>query len=237
VYTTDWIILAILTAGVTASIVFRKLTVAGAITGGVAGWCLYKGAGITGLLLLSAFFIAGTLATSAGAGKKERLGIAERDKGKRTAGQVLANGGVAALAGLLAWLQPGQAIMWQLTAASALSSAAADTLSSELGSILGKRFYNILTLKKDIRGLDGVVSMEGTLCGLAGSMLIALIYAAGYGCSVHMVWIVLAGTIGNLADSLLGLLERKGKLTNDVVNGLNTLIAAAVGLACYCLFG
>lgn len=229
-YTTDWIILAILCAGVTASIVARKLTIAGALTGGVIGWCLYKGAGITGLVLLSTFFIAGTLATSAGASKKERLGIAEKDKGKRTAGQVLANGGIAGLAGLLAWVRPAEVVVWQLVAAAALSSASADTLSSELGSILGKRFYNILSFKKDARGLDGVVSLEGTLCGIGGSILIACIYAVGYGFSIHLLWIIIAGTIGNLSDSVLGAsLERKGWLNNDLVNGLNTLVAAVVG--------
>lgn len=214
-----------------ASIGFRKLTTPAALTGGVLAWVLYKGTGLTGLILLAAFFIAGTLATALGAGEKERMGMAEKNKGQRTASQVLANGGVAALAGLLAWMDPHQLIMWQLAAAAALSSASADTLSSELGSLYGKRFYNILTFKKDKRGLDGVVSLEGTLCGIAGSAMIAIIYSLGYGFSVHALWIVLAGTVGNLADSVLGAaLERKGRITNDLVNGLNTLVAAVIGL-------
>jgi uncharacterized protein (TIGR00297 family) len=214
---------------VTATIRLRKLTIAGAITGGILAWLLYKGAGVTGVLMMAAFFIAGTLATAIGRHKKEQLGIAEKNKGQRTAGQVLANGGVAGMAGLLAWCFPQQAYLWQLVAAAALSSASADTLSSELGSVYGKRFYNILTFKKDIRGLDGVVSMEGTLWGLAGSALIAVIYSIGYGYTGHALWIIVAGTIGNLADSILGAtLERKGKLSNDQVNGLNTIIAAIV---------
>jgi uncharacterized protein (TIGR00297 family) len=233
----DWIVLLTLCAGVAGSLFFRKLSVAGAITGGCLGWLLYKGTGIIGLIIMAAFFIAGTLATAAGRGEKERLGIAEKNKGRRTVWQVLANGGVAALAGLLAWINPHQLVIWQLAAAASLSSASADTLSSELGSIYGKRFYNILTFKKDKRGLDGVVSMEGTLCGLAGSCLIAAIYSVGYGYSVHAWWIVLAGTVGNLTDSILGAsLERKGWLTNDLVNGLNTLVAAVTGLFCYWLF-
>ena len=236
-YTTDWIVLFILIAGVTASIGFRKLSIAGALTGGCLGWFLYKGAGITGLVMLAAFFISGTWATSVGRGPKERLGIAEENRGQRTVWQVLANGGVAGLAGLLAWINPGQAVLWQLLGAAALSSATADTLSSELGSVYGKRFYNILSFKKDKRGLDGVISIEGTLCGVAGSSMIALIYATGYGYSVHVWWILLAGTVGNLADSLLGAtLERKGWLSNDLVNGLNTFIAAVTGLLCYWFF-
>ncbi len=78
---------------------------------------------------------------------------------------MLANGGVAALAGLPAWLYPQQAGLWQLAAAASLASASADALSSELGSIYGRSFYNILTFKKDKCGLDGVISLEGTLWG------------------------------------------------------------------------
>jgi uncharacterized protein (TIGR00297 family) len=232
----DWIVLLFICAMVTASIVFRKLTVAGALTGGCLAALLYKGMGITGIVMLGAFFVAGSAVTALGRSKKERLGIAEKNKGQRTAWQVLANGGVAGLAGLLAWLQPEQAVLWQLAAAASLASASADTLSSELGSVYGSSFYNILTFKKDTCGLDGVISLEGTLWGIAGSVLIAAIYTAAYGYSVLAWWIVLAGFAGNMADSLLGAsLERKGWLKNDQVNLLNTLIAAVVGLCGYWL--
>jgi uncharacterized protein (TIGR00297 family) len=234
---TDWIILLFICAIVATSIIFRKLTVAGALTGGCLAALLYKGMGITGIVMLGAFFVIGSAVTTLGRSKKERLGIAEKNKGQRTAWQVLANGGVAGIAGLLAWLQPEQAVLWQLTAAASLASASADTLSSELGSVYGKSFYNILTFKKDTCGLDGVISLEGTLWGIAGSVMIAAIYTAAYGYSALAWWIVLAGFAGNIADSLLGAsLERKGWLKNDQVNLLNTLIAAVTGLCGYWLY-
>src|SRR5688500_1818312 len=105
---TDWIVLFIICAGVEASIQFRNLTVAGALTGGCLAGLLYKGAGISGIIMLAAFFIDGSAATAFRYNKKEQLGIAEKNKGQRTAWQVLANGGVAGLAGLLAWLNPEQ---------------------------------------------------------------------------------------------------------------------------------
>ena len=234
---TALIVTLIICTGVALSIALRKLSVAGALTGGGLAWLLYKGIGVTGIIMLAAFFIAGTIATTIGASRKERLGMAEKNKGQRSAWQVLANGGVAGIAGLIAWLNPGQQVIAQLVAAAALASAAADTLSSELGSPYGSRFYNILSLKRDQAGLDGVISIEGTLYGIGGSALIAFIYITGYRYAAHGWWILLAGTAGNLADSILGAsLQRKGRLTNDMVNGLNTLVAAIVVVLCYWIF-
>ncbi|MGN6401695.1 MAG: DUF92 domain-containing protein [Flavisolibacter sp.] len=204
-----------------------KLTIAGAITGVVLGFLLYCGAGWTGLALMAAFFILGTVATSWKHAKKERLGIAEKHQGRRKASQVLANGSVGALCALLAYIYPQQKDIFHVMIAAAFSSATADTLSSELGTVYGKKFYNILSFKKDTRGLDGVISAEGTICGIMGSCIIALVYAMGFGWSTNIVWIIIAGTIGNLSDSLLGAsVERRHVLNNDAVNFLNTLIAA-----------
>jgi uncharacterized membrane protein len=58
-----------------------------------------------------------------------------------------------------------------------------------------------------------------------------------WGWTFKLLWIIVAGTIGNLADSILGAsLERKGFIKNDVVNFLNTLFAAIASLMLYYLF-
>jgi uncharacterized protein (TIGR00297 family) len=95
--------------------------------------------------------------------------------------------------------------------------------------VYGRRYYNVLTFKPDQRGLDGVVSLEGTLLGLAGSAVIATAYCLGAGWGPAFGWLLLAGTAGNLADSVLGAtLERRRFLNNDAVNSLNTLVGALV---------
>jgi uncharacterized protein (TIGR00297 family) len=82
-------------------------------------------------------------------------------------------------------------------------------------------------LKKDLRGLNGVVSMEGTLVGIAGSFIVASVYTLGFGFNINFLWIIIAGTVGNFSDSILGAaLERKGFLQNNEVNFLNTAVAA-----------
>lgn len=204
-----------------------KLTVAGAAMGGILGYLVYMGAGITGIAMMGAFFILGTAATGWKFQLKQNLHLEEKQKGKRNAGQVVANAGVAGLLGLLVVLFAEYSGIFRLMMAASLSSATADTLSSEMGNVYGRRFYNILSFKKDKRGLDGVVSLEGTLFGLAGSTIIAIVFSIGFGMDEYVLWIIIAGTAGNIFDSLLGAsFQRRHFLNNDLVNFLNTCVAA-----------
>ena len=204
-----------------------KLTIPAVWTGGVLGVSIYLGAGFLGLGLLALFFGLGTAASAWKVADKRRLGLAEANKGRRTASQVLANAGVAGLLGLCAWQFPTHAPLCRLMLAGSFAAATADTLASELGNVYGRRYVNILTFRPDQRGLDGVISLEGTLLGLAGTALVAGVY-----CLVNdwlpVFWVLLlAGTVGNLSDSVLGAtVERRGYLPNDAVNFLNTLIGA-----------
>lgn len=251
----DFLVLLLLLAGAAASAHWRKLTPMAAATGAVCGCAVYLGDGYRGLLLLALFFVLGTAATAWK--KKEKLGVAAYQSTRR-ASQVIANGGVAAIAGLLAFFFPASRQLFSLMLAASLSSATADTLSSELGMVYGRRFFNILTLKADEGGLDGVISLEGLLFGVIGSALIAAVFVTFPAPPASFFFVVarnqaspvlsnartvlsnghaflilvVAGIVGNLADSVLGaLLERRGLLNNDQVNFLNTLIAAACAAA------
>ncbi len=231
----SWGIWLIIIGGMFLSVLFKKLTSAAAVTGGLVSIGIFAGAGYTGIWMMATFFLTGVLVTAWKLDTKQRNGLAETDKGKRKAGQVLANAGAPALLGLLVYAHYLRQDIAHTMIAACFASAIADTVSSELGNIYGRRFYNILTLKKDQRGLNGVISIEGTLCGLAGSLLIALIYAAGFGFSSQIIIIIIiAGTAGNLMDSILGgTLERKHYLNNDAVNFLNTCFAAWIAYVCY----
>lgn len=222
-------VLAFLVTGMVLSVSRNKLTPGASLTGGLIAYLIYTGTGIDGLVLMAAFFVFGVLATAWKQQAKIEEGLAEADKGRRKASQVLANSAVPAAAALLSIAFPDLGGLCVLMVAAAFASATSDTLSSELGNVYGTRFYNILSLKKDKKGENGVVSIEGTLAGILGAGLLALIYSAfaGWG---YFSWLVfLAGISGNLFDSLIGaVLERRNLIGNDMVNFLNTLLAACV---------
>ena len=81
-----------------------------------------------------------------------------------------------------------------------------------------------------------MVSLEGTLLGLLGSIVIAVLFACGFGWNLGPLWIIAAGTVGNLADSLLGAtLQRRHYLSNNGVNLINTILTALTALLLYLL--
>ena len=210
----------------------KKLTLFGSLTAFLIGLIVYTGIGYLGLLMLILFFVFGTGATHWKVHKKNKFKVYQIQKNGRNALQVIANGGIAAFLSFLAILFPKFLGTLQIMVIGSISAALADTLSSELGMIYGSAYFDIISFKKVDPGPDGVISMEGLLIGLLGSAIISFVYCI-LTVSFHPFFIIiLAGTIGNVADSLLGAtLERNGFIQNNIVNFLNTMVGALV-----CLF-
>ncbi len=196
----------------------------------------------TALAPVLAVFLLSFLATRLGRARKEQLGTAERRQG-RTAAQVAANLGVAAIVSnelVQSWLidsgrfSANGVVQMPLFAPmlAALAEAAADTVSSEVGQVLGSRPRLITTLRQVEPGTDGAISLAGTLAGVAAAVLVALAGTLALGSDRTVFAISCAGGIfGLFFDSLLGAtLERRGWLNNDAVNFLSTASAAAFAL-------
>jgi len=226
-----WLIISLLIVLGIASYLAGKLTPLASVIGVLIAVLIYAGAGLAAVIMLAIFFVLGTFATSYKKDYKQKMRLADAAESRRNLGQVFANAGVPgilALANIVTgYTQPLLLVM----VAASFASAMGDTLSSELGNVYGRNFYNAFTLKKDERGLNGVISVEGTVFGILGSLLIGVIHANFYGWNFALFVITISGIVGNLSDSLLGaLFERKGYLGNDAVNFLNTAIAAVVAL-------
>jgi len=181
--------------------------------------------------------------TRIGRNRKERMGTAESRRG-RTAGQVGANLGLASLVAspfVQLWVLRFYPATVDVTVAqmlivptmAALAEAAADTVSSEIGQVLGCRPRMITTLRSTDPGTDGAISLAGTFAGICAAAVIAGAGTWAVGGGGTSFCIACAGAVfGLLFDSLLGAtIERRGWLNNDAVNFLSTASAAAFALA------
>jgi uncharacterized protein (TIGR00297 family) len=224
---------------------FRAATIPGALAGGLFTAALYLATPgwHTALWPLLALLLLTFGATRFGRTRKENLGVAEGRHG-RNAAQVTANLGAAALAAILlrnvhlyAAIPPVLAHRGlRVAIVAALAEAAADTLSSELGEVLGGEPFLLTTLGRVPAGTDGAISLAGTVAGVSGAVVIAAVASIALGLTpAQATLIVLAAMVGLFVDSWLGaVLERRGWLNNDAVNFLSTLAAASLAVL-FCL--
>lgn len=210
----------------------RALTLGGAIAGVVLTVVLCLAAGPAALIPVFTVFCLTFIATRIGYARKLRNGTAEPRQGRRAL-QVLANVGISAFCVLpLLFVYHGAWIV-TLGACAALTEAAADTVSSEIGQFVGGRAVLITNLRSVAPGTDGGVSTAGTSSGVAAAALVA--GSCVFARVISPGWfplVLMCGIIGMFFDSLLGAtLERRGLLNNNAVNYSSTAASAFVAIA------
>lgn len=215
------------------------LTPAGWVHAAALGTILWGTLGPAGWLAVVAYLVLGSLVTRLGFGDKQARGLAEGRGGRRGPENVWGSAATGALLALLVPLVPSP---WRplLLVGFAASFAAklADTFGSEIGKRWGRRTLLITTLRPVPPGTEGAISLEGTAASAAGALLMALVMAAlGVLGSVELwparvLLVTGVGLLATLLESVIGagLQHRLGWLTNEVVNGLQTAIAAAVAI-------
>lgn len=177
----------------------RALTGAGAFVAFIVGTCIYGSGGVHDALVLFAFFISSVALGGLGRARKRRLNLDVGKQGARDAGQVFANGGVAAICALFAF---GSYTPWHAAFAGALAAATSDTWGTEVGSIAAGRPRSILTGRHIAAGLSGGITVWGCVAELAGAAFIAVAAAL-----LHVgPWLAIfaGGIAGALVDSALG---------------------------------
>jgi uncharacterized protein (TIGR00297 family) len=209
----------------------RGVTARGALVGALITFVITVAAGLAGFVTVLVVFLLTLFATRFGLHRKLAAGIAERREG-RHGSQVLANLGVAGITAVPAVFYPRSTPLLLAAMTAALCEAAADTVSSEIGQVAGRRAYLITSLESVAAGTDGGITAPGTFAGGIAALIVGSV-AAGFSIvpSGWLVPVVLCGFVGMLFDSLLGAtLQRPGRLGNDAVNFLSTTFAAAVTL-------
>jgi len=226
--------LAIVVNGLVAAAGYRAgtVTVPGAMTGAVIGTSIAVTLGWGGWAVLIATFGLAVVSSRLGLRKKSLLGIAEARGGRRGAGNAIANTGVAAIAAMLTSLTYAHDAA-RIAFVAALAAGGSDTVASEIGKAWGRRTVLVPTLAAVPPGTSGAISAEGTAAGLVAALALAgLASVCGLVSFSSVPLIVIAATIGSFAESALGAtLEAPGVVNNDVLNFVNTAIAALVALA------
>ncbi len=209
----------------------------GVILWGCLGWQAY---GVT-----MVYFAAGSAVTKVGFAEKEAAGIAEARGGVRGPGNVWGSALTAAICALLVWLtgltsvslmglSQGQVVQLLILGfVASLSTKLSDTTATEIGKAYGQRTFLITTLQPVPRGTEGAVSLEGTLAGIGGSLILAVAaWGIGFISALGIVICAIAAFVATTIESLIGAtIENKlPGLTHDVVNIINTLIGAVVAI-------
>ncbi|GAK14655.1 DUF92 domain-containing protein [Geomicrobium sp. JCM 19039] len=174
----------------------RALSLFGALSATGVGFIIAYFFSWEGLIVLGVFFVSSTVL-----GRLPARTFT-REKEQRTAGQVLANGGVAAGSALLyPWL--GDLAIFMFIAS--LAAAASDTWATELGRRFGGRPYHLRKRSIGENGLSGAVSIVGTYAALVGSFFVS--FVGWYVFSLDawsLVIMTIAGFVGSIIDTVIG---------------------------------
>jgi uncharacterized protein (TIGR00297 family) len=220
----------------------KLLTPAGLLHAWILGIILWGTLGWRSYTVMMFYFLVGSAVTRIGMQKKEAAGIAEKRSGARGPENVWGSALVATLCALAAYTLAVAPFPWTprviflllLGYVASMSTKLSDTCASEVGKAYGKRTFLITTFQPVERGTEGAVSLEGTLAGIAGSIAIAVVgWVVNLITPIDILWCVIAALIATNLESVIGatLQSKFDWLTNEVVNGLNTLMGASIAVA------
>lgn len=201
----------------------RTLTTSGAVAATLVGGIAFGLGGLFGSVALLSFFMTSTALTRWRRHQKYGIGsdghtptLAGSTGGPgfengsaRNAGQVLANGGVAAICLVFSCALRGPlANAFRVAFLASLAGANADTWATEVGSALGGTPYSLRDLRPVPPGTSGAVSVAGTLASIAGAALIGALALLPQAALAHPQWFAAVaggcGLAGAGFDSLAG---------------------------------
>ena len=213
----------------------RSVSSSGALGGWFLGAILILCAGGPMYVALLAFFMIGTAATKLGYSRKAKKGLAQEGGGRRGFSHAFSNVGVAAICAIAVsrLLDLEDITVAYLMGIASLATAAADTTASEIGQLIGRRAFLPLTLRSVPVGTEGAISVEGTLAGLVGGLLVAAAGVLSLRTMIDVAPMVIAlvalsAFLGSYLESVVGSWNRKRirPVPNGALNFFNTAAGA-----------
>ncbi|MEM1279565.1 MAG: TIGR00297 family protein [Cyanobacteria bacterium P01_D01_bin.71] len=226
----------------------KLLTPAGYLHAWVLGVLVWGCWGWQGYVVVMVYFLIGSAVTRIGMAEKEAAGIAEKRSGVRgpenvwgsaLTATVCALGALLASSGLVSSFSEEWVALFALGYVASFATKLSDTTASEVGKAYGKRTFLITTLQPVPAGTEGAVSLEGTLAGIVGSALIAVVgWAVGMISLIGIGLCLLAAFIATNLESVIGatVQEKFPWLTNELVNIVNTTIGAITAISLVLIF-
>ena len=182
----------------------RSLDTAGAAAAAVTGTLALLAGWRWGVLLV-VYFASGSALSHFGAARKDAHTSSVVEKGgARDAWQVIANGGVFAVAAALTVALPQHEQRWLALGIGALAASASDTWATEIGTLYGGAPRSILDWSLVPVGMSGGVTVVGALAAIAGAAFIGLAsLALGWPLRLALASVI-GGIVGSTLDSVLG---------------------------------
>lgn len=185
---------------------WRALTADGAWAAVLVGAAIYAFGGWQWGALIIVFFASSSVLSFFRRSEKKQAAEKFEKGSRRDMAQVLANGGVAALAAIMAGIFPHP--FWTAMFIGAISTVTADTWATELG-VLSRETPRLITSGKPVpRGTSGGVTWWGTAAAAGGALLIGVAaWLLGISAGNAMLTVAVGvggGLAGAMADSLLG---------------------------------
>lgn len=197
-------IFAALLIGVLAFL-FRWLTLDGAKSAIILGAFSYGLGGLDASLILILFFITGSWLSKLNNYKVRRKDYNNMYDTRRDGEQVWANGFWFMFFLVLHFIFHSE--VWMIAAIASLAVATSDTWATEVGVLTNARKTVLITnFQPVIPGVDGGISITGTLAAMMGSTLIAAVYMAftPEHNVIEFILLSVSGFLGCLFDSYLG---------------------------------
>jgi uncharacterized protein (TIGR00297 family) len=213
----------------------KLLTPTGHFHAWLLGVILWATLGWRAYLVMMLYFLVGSGVTRIGMAEKEAAGIAEKRSGARGPENVWGSAATATVCAVVAYALGGVAPLWMLGYIASIATKLSDTSASEVGKAYGRTTYLITTLQPVPRGTEGAVSLEGTLAGIVGSLILAVFaYDLGLITPIGIGICLLSAFVATNIESLIGatLQNKNAWLTNELVNFINTAIGAIVAISC-----
>lgn len=218
----------------------KLLTPAGLVNAWGLGVVIWGTLGWRGYGVVMFYFLVGSAVTKIGMAQKEAEGIAEKRGGARGPENVWGSAFTATICAIgiagikLGWLNPDWESLLLLGYVASFATKLSDTTASEVGKAYGKSTFLITTLKPVPRGTEGAISLEGTLAGIVGGILISLVaYSLGLITFTGVIICTIAAFVATNLESVIGatLQSDIDWLSNELVNVINTIIGAVVAIS------